>query len=319
MNSFKRDMDKYIGDSPRFKEPLKRKILMEIKKEKKSSKFNGTGHGAFKFGAIFTLLLIAVASFLVINLTENDQQPQTSSPDITEVPVLNFADRSENWKVTYTQKDMGESVRESSLAIEYIGEGLKPEEVSYKFSYEKDQESFGGSLQFDEQSNFADEDFTTCTACILYKEKGEISGTIEWGGQKENLVLTNSTESKWQESPLFESNNYTMIGEEGRAGFIYGDNEVTRFYEDQVQKYMWHFWGSATELTGYFKVIGTHENSSEEIVVVPEGGMSIPAPNNGADHHVPTHMALPEKGIWKLEAVIDDEIIGTVFVEVHEN
>lgn len=75
---------------------------------------------------------------------------------------------------------------------------------------------------------------------------------------------------------------------------------MTGFYENQVQKYMWHFWGSETELTGYFKVIGTHENNSVEIIVVPEMQMSIPVPNNGADHHIPTQMYLSQKGMWKL-------------------
>lgn len=316
MNSFKRDMDKYIGDSPRFKEPLKRKILMEIKKEKNPGNYTGTRHGAFKHGAILTLLLIAVASFLAITLTGDKEQPQTSSPDAMEVAVMNFVDRSDNWKVTYTQKDMGGGVRESSIAIEYIGDGPKPAEVSYKFNYEKDLESFGGSLQFIEESNYADEDFTTCTECILYSEEGELSGTVEWEGQKESLVLTKSTESKWQESPLFETNNYTMIGEGGRAGFIYEVDEVTRFYENKVQKYMWHFWGSETEITGYFKVIGTHENSSEEIIIVPEGEISIPSPNNGADHHIPTQMSLPEKGMWKLEAFLTIFDLAGVFHSV---
>jgi signal peptidase I len=109
-----------------------------------------------------------------------------------------------------------------------------------------------------------------------------------------------------------------MIGEEGRAGFIYEDDEVTRFYENKVQKYMWHFWGSEEELTGTFKVMGTHEKRGAEIVVVPEKEESFMSPNNGADHHIPTQMALPYKGMWRLEAIFDDKVIGTVFVEVEK-
>ncbi|UKS29666.1 hypothetical protein LOZ80_12325 [Paenibacillus sp. HWE-109] len=37
-------------------------------------------------------------------------------------------------------------------------------------------------------------------------------------------------ESKeWEISPLFKSGTYTMIGQEGRVGFIYDHSEVTRF------------------------------------------------------------------------------------------
>ncbi|MGK7377336.1 DUF4871 domain-containing protein [Planococcus sp. 1R117A] len=123
----------------------------------------------------------------------------------------------------------------------------------------------------------------------------------------------------WKESPLFESNNFSMIGQEGRAGFIYENSEVDRFYTNRINKYMWHFWGSEEELSGAFQVIGTHEKRKEPIVVVPEReGQSSLSPNNGADHHIPSNMALPKKGLWKLDVVIDDKIIGTVFVEVHE-
>lgn len=42
-------------------------------------------------------------------------------------------------------------------------------------------------------------------------------------------------EAAREESPLFESDGYTMIGNEGRLGFIYDDTEAVRFYPDKVQ------------------------------------------------------------------------------------
>ena len=42
----------------------------------------------------------------------------------------------------------------------------------------------------------------------------------------------------WNESHLFKSGSYTMIGEEGRLGFIYDDSEVVKFYPNKTQKYM---------------------------------------------------------------------------------
>ncbi|ATP40056.1 hypothetical protein CSE16_08340 [Solibacillus sp. R5-41] len=131
--------------------------------------------------------------------------------------------------------------------------------------------------------------------------------------KKEEVIQHN-----WNESPLFESDGYTMIGEEGRLGFIYDDAEVVRFYPDKVQKYMWHFWGNEDELIGDFEVLGTHENSNEKIIIVPKGGNSFLSPNNGADTHYPTNMMLPKSGMWKLDAYIGDRLFGSVYVKVHE-
>ncbi|BAK16731.1 uncharacterized conserved protein [Solibacillus silvestris StLB046] len=44
-------------------------------------------------------------------------------------------------------------------------------------------------------------------------------------GKNEKVIKNN-----WNESSIFESGGYTMIGEEGRLGFIYDDSEVVRFY-----------------------------------------------------------------------------------------
>lgn len=92
MNKFKRDLDEFIGDSPRFNEPLKRKILVEIKKENKSSVSASKGFGAFKYVAIFTILLAFVTFFLILTLNENRQGPQTPSNAQQENPVLTDLD-----------------------------------------------------------------------------------------------------------------------------------------------------------------------------------------------------------------------------------
>ncbi|WKA52719.1 hypothetical protein QWY22_09235 [Planococcus liqunii] len=317
MNKFKRDMDKFIGESPHFNEASKEKILLRINEENRPRKLIRRGFNTLKITAIFTVLLAVVGSFLVAALLGMGEERQASTSIRKTVPVKNFSDESEDWKVTYSQTEVEDGVRSAFLTLEYIGEGSKPEDASYQFFYKKDQESFGGSVTLNEDSSYANVNFGTCTTCILYTDQDEIPGTIEWAGQQENLVLKKTDESKWQESPLFESGPYTMIGEEGRAGFIYDDAEVSRINEDKTQKYMWHFWGSQAELTGTFKVLGVHENSPEEIVVVPKM-KSRPSPNNGADHHIPTMMELPEKGMWKLTAVFNDKVIGTVYVEVHE-
>jgi len=138
------------------------------------------------------------------------------------------------------------------------------------------------------------------------------------GCNDEEQIKEEVIQHNWNESSLFESDGVPMIGEEGRLGFLYEDIEGLRFYPNKTQKYMWHFWGNEDELIGDFKVLGTHENSNEEIIVVPKKEMSILSPNNGANQHSPTNMTLPKSGMWKLDAYIGDKIFGSVYVKVHK-
>ena len=143
-----------------------------------------------------------------------------------------------------------------------------------------------------------------------------VSLVIAGCNEEESIEEKGKVKHNWNESSLFESGGYTMIGEEGRLGFIYDDSEVVRFYPDKVQKYMWHFWGEEQELEGELKVVATHENEDEEIYVT--SGVIGPA-NNGADRHAPSNMSLPKSGMWKLDAYIGDKLFGSVYVKVYEN
>ncbi|PSL36183.1 signal peptidase I [Planomicrobium soli] len=92
MNRFKRDMDKFIGKSPRFNEPLKERIVLNIKEENKSKKSAGKGIGAFRYAAIFAILLAVATSFLILTLNENGQETQTPAASPEEKPVLTDRD-----------------------------------------------------------------------------------------------------------------------------------------------------------------------------------------------------------------------------------
>ena len=119
----------------------------------------------------------------------------------------------------------------------------------------------------------------------------------------------------WQESEFFKSGVYTMIGVEGRVGFIY-DKETLPFTKGEPNKYMWHFWGDEEQLKGTFKVVGTHENSNEELIIVQP--QKLAGPNNGADYHMPSSMELPESGMWKLDTYFDDKLFESIYVHVEE-
>ncbi|MED3646844.1 hypothetical protein P4475_08435, partial [Halalkalibacterium halodurans] len=57
----------------------------------------------------------------------------------------------------------------------------------------------------------------------------------------------------------------TKSGDEsGKIYFIFDDDEATRFYPNKENNYIWHFWGEPDELTGGFKVIGTHESNQAD-------------------------------------------------------
>jgi hypothetical protein len=130
------------------------------------------------------------------------------------------------------------------------------------------------------------------------------------------VFLTGCAGEKWEESSIFESGSYKMIGVEEKLGFIYDNSEVTRFYPDKVNKYMWHLWGNPEKLKGNLKVTATHSKSDEEITVIkslPLGGA-----HNGADAHTPSKMSLPKSGMWKLDAYVDERLHGSVFVKVYE-
>ncbi|WP_035179352.1 hypothetical protein [Alkalihalobacterium bogoriense] len=115
-----------------------------------------------------------------------------------------------------------------------------------------------------------------------------------------------------RESQKFESNSYSMIGVENKIGFIY-DEYSTPFIVDEGQKYMWHFWGDDV-VDQPFTVIGKNMKSGEEVVVIDNE--IIAGPLNGADAHMPSSMSLPTQGKWALMAYVDEELFGTIAVDV---
>jgi hypothetical protein len=128
-------------------------------------------------------------------------------------------------------------------------------------------------------------------------------------------------EMKWEESPalvqVIENQNRTKIenvfriGDNGELGF----GEYGPFIAGESQKYMWHFWGDKKTLTKPFKVIGINKETGEEITVFQVQAQNL-APNNGADHHLPSTMMLPSPGLWRLEAYFGDKLFGNVVVNV---
>lgn len=83
MNKFKRELNAFVGEKPRFNEPLKRRILLKIKEENKPRTSAGKLFGTLKYTATFMLLLAVVTTFLILTLNENELEipnPATAPP-----------------------------------------------------------------------------------------------------------------------------------------------------------------------------------------------------------------------------------------------
>ncbi|WP_154665900.1 hypothetical protein [Paenibacillus pinihumi] len=137
-------------------------------------------------------------------------------------------------------------------------------------------------------------------------------------------------ENSWKVSPLFVSGPYTMIGKEGRVGFIYNDTEVNRFYPGKQQKYIWHFWGSDPQesqaLQGKeLKITAVSKATGQRLELmktkVQRTGTYYAQSeiwDNEPIVRVPSLMSLPTPGLWRLDAFIGEQLFGSVVVRVHE-
>jgi hypothetical protein len=112
---------------------------------------------------------------------------------------------------------------------------------------------------------------------------------------------------------------YILVGEKGKLAFQIGSRsenetiELSPIVANKPDKYMWYLWGD--DLTKKpFKVIGTNMDTEEDLVVVEDTVLG--AELNGADAHIPSLMEFPTVGLWKLDAYIDEELFGSIVVEI---
>ncbi|MFC4712096.1 S26 family signal peptidase [Planococcus dechangensis] len=88
MNKFKRELDSFVGDEPRFKKSLRRRILLRIKDENKPRTYASKWLPVFKYTAIFMLLLTVVTTFLIVILNENGREIPNSAPASPESSIM---------------------------------------------------------------------------------------------------------------------------------------------------------------------------------------------------------------------------------------
>ncbi|WP_281863409.1 signal peptidase I [Planomicrobium okeanokoites] len=112
MNKFKRDLDEFVGESPRFNEPLKRKILNDMKKEQRPA----NRFADFKYAAVLMLLLTVVTTFLVLNMGENNTDPSGPAGTTSELPALTDPD-------TVPEIEMVEA-KENTILVEWGSDAM---------------------------------------------------------------------------------------------------------------------------------------------------------------------------------------------------
>lgn len=115
---------------------------------------------------------------------------------------------------------------------------------------------------------------------------------------------------EWAQSPTFRSGAYTLEGIEGRLGLLNGG-----FKAGQVQKHMWHFWGTEQQVTGEVDVYAVQAGTSRLEHILKKHPLQ-PGPLNGADAVLHCHMTISDPGQWTLLLTINDRLVGSVPVEV---
>lgn len=92
MNKFKREIDDFIGKSPRFSKSIQRAMLLQIKAGKHPHKFTEKKYERFTYASIFLILLTVVALFAIQIVNDKAQVQQLPSSGISEKPALTDKD-----------------------------------------------------------------------------------------------------------------------------------------------------------------------------------------------------------------------------------
>lgn len=139
--------------------------------------------------------------------------------------------------------------------------------------------------------------------------EGVWSFVVYLDGERYADVVFDVADAPWEVSPMFKSGTYDLRGVKDRLGFI-----DPGFIAGKPNKYMWHFWGGAEELTGALKIEAVRRGSNrvESVFAAERLGAAL----NGADAVIPSSMTLPEPGMWRLMAFVDGKLQGSVVVEV---
>jgi uncharacterized protein YceK len=164
-----------------------------------------------------------------------------------------------------------------------------------------------------------------CTFLLLTGCSSENSSSVK---QNNTPASSETTSKEWQVSPSFTipkpgSNGkdvpYDLRGVKGKFAII--DGPVKAGINN---KQLPHFWGGTPEKTEQLfnkqvKIIGTSKEDGKTVTAFES---SIGVPNEEIikpPHHYAEsvgYLNLPSKGIWKLDAYIEENLFGSIIIEV---
>jgi outer membrane lipoprotein-sorting protein len=147
---------------------------------------------------------------------------------------------------------------------------------------------------------------------------------------KSKLAKTEAVQEDWDISPAFTISKpgadgkdiaYGLRGIDGKLAIVDGP-----VIAEANNKELFHFWGGTPEKTEQLfnkkvKVVGTSKEYGETVTAFES---SIGVPNEEIikpPHHYAEsvgYLNLPSKGIWKLDAYIEDELFGSFIIDVQE-
>ncbi|PEA54250.1 hypothetical protein CON64_14135 [Bacillus pseudomycoides] len=135
-------------------------------------------------------------------------------------------------------------------------------------------------------------------------------------------ILTDS-EINWEVSPTFKVKEKTLKGTKKEMGVI-----DKPFIAGKVNQYTWYFWKDNLP-EGTFKVIAIQKDTNKQISALVEERKEkfvrvweiegLKRSEKDANAQVTAFMSLPSNGLWCLYAIVGDEVIGQVTIDVQKN
>jgi hypothetical protein len=286
-----------------FNEPIKKQIHEKIKQKINPKK-----------NAFYSRAIMAAVAFLMIAYFIT-----FIKPDIYQ----SFKGEGD-WQIRQTYKKAGETLFE--VFPDPSLEAGKP--TGYMISFTAPFEQFSGkSLEIDAIHRDSGLKIIAEPAHIItepssgYPGLGRyvtsfglpISGVwryeVKLNGVFYGDAVLNVNEPSWAISPLFKTGVYQVRGIEKNIAFI-----DTGFIAGKGNKYMWHFWGDKKKLDGPFTIKAVKKGNNEMINVF--SASSLGGALNGADRIAVSSMSLPTSGIWRLLAYVNDQMLGSIVVDV---
>lgn len=122
-------------------------------------------------------------------------------------------------------------------------------------------------------------------------------------------ACTNSDEPYWGLSATFTKDGKTLFGTEDQFGMtkLNGETDEPEFPVGKGRHYKLYFFDNSKDLTGKkYKMIATHKDSSKTMELYHQEIMGMQSE---------AKFVLDQKGLWKIDILIDDEEYTSFVVE----